>query len=311
MVSFPLVLYPTISLVLSEDEILHEQLLSLKDEFIKKLEIFHESSTFLEKLKDDERKNLSLEEIFSESEEIERNLYPIEIEFRNLPKIYLDKKVRKQISNVILDCSSTKHQTLDICRKIKEYDVQKILLINSGEEKIALEAFNEGLIDQCIHKNNSTIKSLIKKEISKAQQRYFKNLLYKLEVLLSLREKFTPINDPKFFSTFYSLLEGLNIKEYCLFGLEGYFLLKDNKNREKILLTFSLSEIEALLESKEAEENSSHVLEKINRKKGLAFCLDDFGYKIPEGRYWKDNFHPIYKKIKGKKEEYFLFLVDK
>jgi CheY-like chemotaxis protein len=112
---------------------------------------------------------------------------------------------------------------------------EKILLTAMTDEKIAIQAFNRGMINRYIHKNDPDLISLIKEAIEVGQKKYFQRSTQIIYSLVTQEEQETALTDPIFVRFFEDLTEKLKIEEHYLLDERGGFLMLDaDKKRYKL-----------------------------------------------------------------------------
>ncbi|WP_051908729.1 response regulator [Candidatus Odyssella acanthamoebae] len=84
----------------------------------------------------------------------------------------------EEVSSVIVDYEMPSMKGLEFCEKLQNPYIRKILYTGVADEKVAIEAFNKGLIDGYIRKQDeSDDPSLILNNfIRQSQLKYFKTL---------------------------------------------------------------------------------------------------------------------------------------
>jgi len=155
----------------------------------------------------------------------------------------------EEISVVIVDYAMPGIDGIEFCRKINDTNIKKILLTGKADEKTAIDAFNEGLIDRFIQKNDPYVAELITKSIDELQIHYFQAISEKITQLLSVPVP-NCLYDKKFAEFFRQLCQNKRIVEYYLADNSGSFLLLDDdanvsflmvRNQEDLTLSVNLA----------------------------------------------------------------------
>lgn len=138
---------------------------------------------------------------------------------------------------VVVDYSMPEMNGLEFCMSLTNPYVKKILLTGQADTDLAVQAFNEGLIDQYISKKDQHLQTKLNRSIANLQQHYFSRT-FKLitdPVIANNQSRF--INNPDFVNYFREILSTRNIVEYYLIDepYSGFFLL-DEKGTVSILL---------------------------------------------------------------------------
>lgn len=160
-------------------------------------------------------------------------------------KIYNPERF-SQISVVIVDYHMPGLNGLEFCAKIKNPYIQCILLTGDEDEQIAIEAFNQGLIQAYIKKHEIEALDKLKKAIREAQFNYF----YQLSILTTSAATFdrsaTALKDPSFINLFFNLIRENNIIEYYLHEITGTFLFLDKSGNVSSLFTFLKDQLDVI-----------------------------------------------------------------
>lgn len=138
-------------------------------------------------------------------------------------EVYNSKRFQ-EATVVVVDYAMPGMNGLEFCREIKDMPVKKILLTGQADEAIAIQAFNEGLIDKFIRKNQSDVTSQINHSIEDLQINYYKEMSEMIIQMLALNSPHF-LNDPLFAKFFNRICRENQIVEYYLTENTGSFLL--------------------------------------------------------------------------------------
>ncbi|HET6430975.1 response regulator [Dyella sp.] len=78
-----------------------------------------------------------------------------------------------EVSVVVVDQAMPEMDGLEFCRQIANPHIGKVLLTGRADDETAIEAFNSGLIDRFIRKNDPKAMEKLQQAIVTLQQRYF------------------------------------------------------------------------------------------------------------------------------------------
>lgn len=157
-----------------------------------------------------------------------------------------------QVSTVVVDYTMPGMNGLEFCAHIQDTSIQKIILTGEADESIAIKAFNEGLIQGFIKKNDLKVFDKLNAMIHKRQLEFFKSLTQ--WTIEGAKEDIfgTVLQDPEFIRIFQDILTKFNIVEYYLIDAVGKFLLLDSEGQVSALLVYNEQERQSLPDS-EAE----------------------------------------------------------
>ena len=147
-----------------------------------------------------------------------------------------------EISVVVVDYAMPGMDGLEFCRRIENKNIKKILLTGQADEKLAIAAFNEGLIHRYIKKSDPNAAELITKSIYDLQLQYFQAMSDMVVRMLSVTSP-SCLHDKEFAHFFRRLREENNIIEYYLVDNSGSFLMLDDDAKVSFLIVKSEEDI--------------------------------------------------------------------
>ncbi|QRN02830.1 response regulator [Legionella sp. MW5194] len=147
-----------------------------------------------------------------------------------------------EISVVVVDYAMPGIDGIEFCRRIADTNIKKILLTGKADEKVAIEAFNEGLIHRYIQKSDPLAAELITKSIYELQWQYFQAMSEMIVRMLSVTSP-SCLHDKHFAAFFKQLREERGIVEYYLADNSGSFLLLDDDARVSFLIVKNQSDL--------------------------------------------------------------------
>ena len=140
-----------------------------------------------------------------------------------------------EVSVVVVDYAMPGMNGLEFCKKIKNSSIRTILLTGQADEKLAIEAFNEGLIDRYIQKSAANVTELIAKNIQQLQFAYFQTMSNMITKMLAVSSP-SCLHDKVFAKYFNQLCEKHHIVEYYLMDNSGSFLMLDRQGNSSSLI---------------------------------------------------------------------------
>lgn len=143
-----------------------------------------------------------------------------------------------EISVVVVDYAMPGMDGLEFCRRIENRNIRKILLTGKADEKLAIDAFNEGLIHRYIQKSDPNVAELITRGIYDLQFQYFHLMSGMVARMLSVTSP-SCLHDKKFAEFFYRLRQEKGIVEHYLADNSGSFLLLDDDANSSFLIVRS------------------------------------------------------------------------
>jgi CheY-like chemotaxis protein len=184
-----------------------------------------------------------------------------------------------EISVVVVDYAMPGMNGLEFCRCLEETKIKRILLTDKADEKIAIKAFNEGLIHRYFQKNDPKVVELISQSIHDLQLQYFQTMLGMIGRILSVTAP-NCLHDKKFTKFFHELLHEKGIVEHYLADNSGSFLLLDNDANASFLIVKNETDMHLYYDLALDNGASDEVLDQLSG-----------GEKIP--CFWQANNQPL------------------
>lgn len=215
------------------------------------------------------------------------------------------------VSTIVVDYDMPALNGLELCEQITSPHIQKILLTGAADEEIAIQAFNRGLIQYFIRKQDPDALDLLDNYILDSQLRYFKSLSQGL--IRQISHETSAINDPAFVELFQKITKENNICEHYLFEGTGSFLMMNQDGHPSALFTFTdelLGQNDEMIDELTQEGNNplpDGLLEDLlNHRKALCFHYFD-GLAFPEPSEWSNYTHDI-QVLKGRETYYWAYI---
>jgi CheY-like chemotaxis protein len=141
-----------------------------------------------------------------------------------------------RISVAIIDYSMPQVGGLDICEAIKKMDMKVLLLTGVADEKVGVEAFNNGLIDRFLLKSNNQSVDQTLDYVNALQRDYFNQYISRLHDALALNPP-AFLNDPSIGEFVGRLCEQYGFIEYYMVdNPTGLILLDSDGNMRRLII---------------------------------------------------------------------------
>ncbi len=179
-----------------------------------------------------------IERFFSVShhdEDIPLSRHVIELNLKNILREVHNEHRFEQFSVVVVDYDMPEINGLELCRSLNNPLVKKILLTGKADEKVAVQAFNQGLIDRFIQKQDPDIGPILNRAIIDLQLAYFDDLGRMVMDALELGSH-SFLRDPAFIEEFRKICNKHNIVEYYLTSMPDGILMLDAKGTPSLMI---------------------------------------------------------------------------
>ena len=120
------------------------------------------------------------------------------------------------------------------CEAVRDLPCRKILLTGVADERVAIDAFNRGLIDRYVRKSDVHALDRLEAELTQLQEAYFLAQSEALRMLLALHD-YSFVNDPAICALVRELGARHRIVEHYLYKSPPGFLMFDREARPWLL----------------------------------------------------------------------------
>jgi CheY-like chemotaxis protein len=205
-------------------------------------------------------------------------------DFRNIHHEIYNPKRFAQISVISADYAMPTMDGLNFCRHITENFSFKLLLTGEASLGLAVDAFNEGIIDKFLPKGSLELPVLLVQGINKLKSKYFIKLS---EFALSKASNhlFTQVppclNDANFLTFFNDLIVDNNIVEYYLLDEHGSFLLLDIHASPSWLIVKSDADMNNLYQFAHDQDAPQNIINIFETRSKVPYFHTDKDLKTP------------------------------
>jgi CheY-like chemotaxis protein len=165
-----------------------------------------------------------------------------------------------------------------VCRLIVNRDIYKVLLTAEASLDIAVEAFNEGIIDKFVSKNNSDLINYLSGIIFRLKEEYFHRLSTSILSNLS-----STLNDTLkatvFIELFNNIFHQSNAVEYYLLDASGSYLFLDKSGFPTWLIIRHAQDFYNQIDILSGLEASPDMIKCLEDRTQLLFLLDENEYQ--------------------------------
>lgn len=140
-----------------------------------------------------------------------------------------------EVSVVVADYAMPMMDGLEMLSRIQSPHVKKILLTGEADEKVAVEAFNRGLIHKYIKKSKDGFIEELESTIQQFAEAYWCEKTKMVKDVLAINFPKTPFDNPQVKEHLSSVIKKYGIVEYYLLEGAFRFLLVDAQGKTYIL----------------------------------------------------------------------------
>lgn len=148
---------------------------------------------------------------------------------------------------VVVDYDMPQMNGIEFCEALASLPVRKILFTGAADEKIAVRAFNQGLIDRYIKKSDDDALDRLGQDIQQLQARYFAEQSDPLRDLLALNG-YAFLYDRAFAARVRALAAEFNAVEHYLYPNPAGILMYDDAGAPLLLVVETEASLRAHIE---------------------------------------------------------------
>ncbi|NNM59625.1 MAG: response regulator [Legionellales bacterium] len=216
---------------------------------------------------------------------------PVLVNIKNMLAIQSLPERVKDISIIIVDYEMPEIDGLTLLQALRDKPFKKILLTGKGSHTLAVNAFNNGLIDQFLQKDEPDLPQKLANTIIRLKRQYFSDLSKKTMELLA--EEQPVFNDLQAATYFYNTLKQLDMKELYLLDMNGSYLIKSKSGKNHYFLLYTTEYIDRLIEYASEDFVPENVIDLIRAKKSVPYFGEDRPYWKMNGKDWASHLHPL------------------
>jgi CheY-like chemotaxis protein len=153
------------------------------------------------------------------------------LNIQSIPQQIYDSKRFTTLAVVVVDYTMPGLNGLAFCERLNT-SYKKLLLTSAADEKIAIEAFNQGLIQGYLRKDDPLLEERLCQAIQTLEWNYFLDMSKVVTDNMTVHSKVwgkSYFTDPDFADIFYPFYTKQKPVEYYLSAMTGSFLFLDNK----------------------------------------------------------------------------------
>jgi CheY-like chemotaxis protein len=181
------------------------------------------------------------------------------------------------VSVVVVDFAMPSMTGVDLLKKIKHLPVKKVLLTGKTGDSTAVAAFNEGLMNLFLVKQDPDLPDKLRRTIRELQYCYFKDITAPLEPIAKLEDT-AFLDDPAIASWRDKLAERIKAVEYYLLPTPPGLMLVDEAGRVTIAWINSEDRMRAQLEIAIDEGAPEALVRKLRSGDVILACPTPTGF---------------------------------
>jgi CheY-like chemotaxis protein len=240
-------------------------------------------------------------------EEFSSNNCVIDIDIDKIHHEVYNRNRFGQSSVIVVDYVMPEMSGLEFCRSIQPTGIKKILLTGKADEKLAIRAFNEGLIERFITKNDSAALATLNRMIVELQNEYFTEIGAPL-VNMFAAGIYGFLRDPEFATVFEKIrIERGIVEHYLCCNPEG-ILMVNAAGAVSLLIVCIEDDMQANYEISMDQGAPQGLLDALSSRKFIPYFWETHGHYDSILTHWQSLLHPA-QEVDGQRR-YFYTIVD-
>jgi len=204
----------------------------------------------------------------------------------NLINMIYDPLRFNNVAVLVVDYSMPTINGVEFCKQLSDKSIFKILVTAEADKDIAINAFNDGIIDKFILKTHANLFEQIKIYINELTNKYFMN--FSRDTLTNYGESLKLLlNNKPFKELFDSVAIESNAVEYYLADRLGSFLFLTKRGEPTWLLICDQDKVKSQVDLLKDYCFPEELIKGIEKKEDLLFLFSENEYKEDLGNWEK------------------------
>ncbi|HEU5281404.1 MAG TPA: response regulator [Gammaproteobacteria bacterium] len=213
---------------------------------------------------------------------------PTDLHLLSLSELLKHPKKSEDVSVIVVDYNMPNMNGLDFCKALRDSPIKKILLTGEMDQRNAIEAFNEGIIDCFLQKDSPNMINDLEYFIEKLTQEYFSDITKPMLAHLECEEK-SPLTDNAFINFFNHWKKSNDILEHYLIDKNGSFVGIDTKNKTQFLIIHTDKTLDSFTNLHDDIDKNELLLQVRNRERIPFFGIGKEAWEF-ETTIWDNYF---------------------
>lgn len=215
----------------------------------------------------------------------------LELNLANVVREVHNAQRFEQVSVVVVDYDMPEINGLEMCRKLKNPALKKILLTGKADEKVAVQAFNQGLIDRFILKHDADVIPILNRAIQELQLACFEEQGQMVMDALAIGSH-NFLRDPFFVEEFRKICTRLNIVEYYLVSMPDGILMRDADGVTSLLIVKTAEKMRSHFEIAYDQDAPPKLLSALRSNRMVPYFWRTGGEYSPYCQDWEPYLFP-------------------
>jgi CheY-like chemotaxis protein len=205
----------------------------------------------------------------------------LRLQLSELRSMIEDRSRHQRVSVAVVDFDMPKMTGVEFCRAIRNLPVKTILLTGKAGLETAIAAFNEGVIDCFLQKQDSNVSATLRREIKRLQTEYFEEISDPIKRALELRKP-SFFSDASFAKLFKDVSEANGVVEHYVCANPPGVMMRDAEGVESFLLISDLDSAKSQCEIAEIQSAPADMVQLMRSRQVHAWFPTQEGFYHPD-----------------------------
>jgi CheY-like chemotaxis protein len=229
--------------------------------------------------------------LYQNREEFSLDHHVIDLNLSRIHREVYNERRFERYSVAVIDYDMADLDGLEFCRRVGQTPIRKILLTGKADEIIAVRAFNQGLIDRFILKQDPNVIQKLQEAISEMQTAYLMQVERMMEDALDIGQLHF-LRDP-FFGVFFERIRSeFGAVEYYLCTSPEGMLLLNAQGQATFLQVCSEENMQAQFDIAYDNAAPADLLIALQRREIVPYFWRSRGLYTEQYADWRPHAHP-------------------
>lgn len=231
--------------------------------------------------------------------------HSVHFNIRRLHEEIYNKERFNDVSVLIIDYYMDNMDGIEVCELLKDHPAKKILLTGGADkEKIAIEAFNNGIIHRFINKSDPHFSSKLRQAINVLKDAYFRELSLRLFPHIPA-SSINILQNSAYINFINNQLAQFNSTEFYLLDSTGSMLFLNTEGTPVWLIVKSSTEINQYKIIATDQDANEELVQALATRKLMPFFFTDEDYDHPASKW--DTFLYAAHQLPGIADHYYAY----
>ena len=283
----PVYTHPTLTVLIDDSNSFLKSLAFQLDPALAR-KTFHDTGMALQWLRHSTRRGEAPLHVNFDTQNLPPDQYNVALDLDRIWRISGQAQRFATPSVLVVDYSMPQMNGLEFCQAVRDLPCKKILFTGAADEKVAVTAFNRGLIDRYIKKSDDDALDLLEHEIISLQREFFLQQSDTVRDLLLLHD-YHFLQDEAMAAVVLELCRRHGFVEYSIFPNPGGILFFTREGQARLMIIETEDSLHTQYEMARDSNAPESLLQALLEKRVILYFCDADGdgmYSERIGENW-------------------------